>query len=213
MLFKLTSFTRSQLSSVISTGPPTSTIPTLLCSTSIRPNAAIQALTMAETSSARDTSAETASHIPPSPSMIRLVSSAASRLISTARTLAPSLAKSTAVALPLPQPGPLDPAPETSATLSLSRSPMLSSSVGQESLARYEPPLIFDFCDSGTAGKILALEMSTMSRITPATMALGRLGNDFELVVCDHDAGGPMTGQQAADALDEPQAQGGEAAT
>jgi hypothetical protein len=29
--------------------------------------------------------------------------------------------------LPLPQPGPLEPAPETSATLSLSRSPMLSS--------------------------------------------------------------------------------------
>ena len=35
-------------------GPPTSTIPTLLCSTSIRPNAAIQALTMAETWSARE---------------------------------------------------------------------------------------------------------------------------------------------------------------
>jgi hypothetical protein len=40
---------------------------------------------------------------------------------------APSRPKSAAVALPLPQPGPLEPAPETSATFSLSRSPMLSS--------------------------------------------------------------------------------------
>src|SRR5215831_14246335 len=45
MLFRLTSLTRSQLSSVVSTGPPTSTMPTLLCSTSIRPNAATQAST------------------------------------------------------------------------------------------------------------------------------------------------------------------------
>ena len=82
---------------------------------------------MAETSLARDTSAESASQMPPSPSMIRLVSRAASRLISTARTFAPSRAKSTAVALPLPQPGPLDPAPETSATLFLSRSAIDSS--------------------------------------------------------------------------------------
>jgi hypothetical protein len=39
-------------------------------------------------------------------------------LDTTATTFAPSQAKSTAVALPLPQPGPLDPAPETRATLS-----------------------------------------------------------------------------------------------
>src|SRR6516162_1169118 len=49
MLFKLTSLTRSQLSSVVSTGPPTSTIPTLLCSTSILPNAAMPASTIAAT--------------------------------------------------------------------------------------------------------------------------------------------------------------------
>ena len=35
--------------------------------------------------------------------------------------------KSATVALPLPQPGPLEPAPETNVTLCLSRSPMLSS--------------------------------------------------------------------------------------
>jgi len=38
--------------------------------------------------------------------------------------------------------------------------------------------------------------MSAMSKITPATMALGKLGIDFELVVYDHDAGGPMTGRR-----------------
>jgi hypothetical protein len=52
--------------------------------------------------------------------------------------LCPSRANSTAVALPLPHPGPLDPAPETSATLSLSRSPMLSSCVVRRSLARHQ---------------------------------------------------------------------------
>src|SRR5215471_8936389 len=45
--------------------------------------------------------------MPPSASMMRLVSTAASRLMSTATTFAPSRAKSTAVALPLPHPGPL----------------------------------------------------------------------------------------------------------
>ena len=43
-----------------------------------------------------------------------------------------------------------------------------------------------------------------MPRITPATMALVRLGIEFELVVYDHDTGEPMTGQQVADVLGEP---------
>jgi hypothetical protein len=34
------------------------------------------------------------------------------------------------------------------------------------------------------------------SKITPATIGLGKLGIGFELLVYDHDAGGPMTGQQ-----------------
>src|SRR5262249_11345780 len=42
---------------------------------------------------------------PPSASIILLVSSTESRLISAARNFAPSRAKSTAVALPLPHPG------------------------------------------------------------------------------------------------------------
>src|SRR5713226_10299706 len=56
--------------------------------------------------------------------MMPAVSSAAAGLISTQSTLAPSRAKVTAVALPLPQPGPIDPAPTTIATLPLSRSGM-----------------------------------------------------------------------------------------
>src|SRR5579864_2472759 len=54
--------------------------------------------------------------------MIFAVSSAAAPLRSTQNTCAPSRAKVTAVALPLPQPGPIEPAPTTIATLPLSRS-------------------------------------------------------------------------------------------
>src|SRR6202049_1201010 len=53
--------------------------------------------------------------------MIFTVSSAAALLRSTQNTCAPSLAKVTAVALPLPQPGPIEPAPTTIAVLPLSR--------------------------------------------------------------------------------------------
>src|SRR5262245_903763 len=54
--------------------------------------------------------------------MMPTVSSAAAGLRSTQNTCAPSRAKVTAVALPLPQPGPMEPAPTTIATLPLSRS-------------------------------------------------------------------------------------------
>src|SRR6478735_502951 len=53
--------------------------------------------------------------------MIFTVSSAAAPLRSTQNTCAPSRANVTAVALPLPQPGPIEPAPTTIATLPLSR--------------------------------------------------------------------------------------------
>src|SRR5262249_42981152 len=71
------------------------------------------------------TSARCATALPPSAFMIPAVSSAAAEFKSTQNTLAPSRAKRTAVALPLPQPGPIDPAPTTIATLPLSRSGML----------------------------------------------------------------------------------------
>src|SRR5690348_1317871 len=54
--------------------------------------------------------------------MMPTVSSAAAELRSTQKTCAPSRAKVTAVALPLPQPGPIEPAPTTIATLPLRRS-------------------------------------------------------------------------------------------
>jgi hypothetical protein len=54
--------------------------------------------------------------------MIFAVSSAAAPLRSTQNTGAPSRAKVTAVALPFPQPGPIEPAPTTSAVFPLSRS-------------------------------------------------------------------------------------------
>src|SRR5262249_25839024 len=53
--------------------------------------------------------------------MMLTVSSAAAPLRSTQNTCAPSRAKVTAVALPLPQPGPIEPAPTTIAVLPLSR--------------------------------------------------------------------------------------------
>src|ERR1700740_3699523 len=53
--------------------------------------------------------------------MIAAVSSAAAPLRSTQNTCAPSRANVTAVALPLPQPGPIEPAPTTIAVLPLSR--------------------------------------------------------------------------------------------
>src|SRR3954463_14220932 len=53
--------------------------------------------------------------------MIFAVSSAAAALRSTQNTCAPSRANVTAVALPLPQPGPIEPAPTTIAVFPLSR--------------------------------------------------------------------------------------------
>ena len=63
------------------------------------------------------------------------VSSAAARLRSTHITRAPSRAKVTAVHLPLPQPGPLEPAPTTIATLSFNL-PAMSLTPFGVSLAR-----------------------------------------------------------------------------
>jgi hypothetical protein len=54
----------------------------------------------------------------------------------------------------------------------------------------------FHFSDSGAARKILVIEMNAMSRFTPAAIALGRLGIDFELVVYDRHAAGPMTAKK-----------------
>ena len=125
MLLRLTALTRSQLSSVVSTAPPTSKMPTLLYSTSTRPKVSMQCPTIAFTSASSETSARNVTQVPPSPAMIRRVSSAAPGSISTARTLARSRANRTAAALPVPHPGPAVPAPVTIATLSFRRFSMI----------------------------------------------------------------------------------------
>src|ERR1700753_1728993 len=81
----------------------------------------MQAATIPSTSADFETSAVNAVALPPSPAMIFPVSPAAAALRSTQNTCAPSRAKVTAVALPLPQPGPIEPAPTTIAVLPLSR--------------------------------------------------------------------------------------------
>src|SRR5215475_10125105 len=104
-------------------------MPTLLSSASTRPHLARQASTIALTSALFEASHSKAAASPPSLAMRPTVSSAAARLRSTQNTLAPSRAKVTAVHLPLPQPGPLEPAPTTIATLSFSL-PGISSPPG-----------------------------------------------------------------------------------
>src|ERR1700688_4305137 len=77
-------------------------------------------------SAAREASAAKAVALPPSEAMISTVSLAAAALRSTQNTCAPSRAKVTAVALPLLQPGPIEPAPTTIAVFPLSRAIDLS---------------------------------------------------------------------------------------
>ena len=84
----------------------------------MRPNAARQASTMALTAALWVTSHSCVLIVPPNSATRSSVSFIDSPFLSTAKTLAPSRANSTAVARPLPQPGPTQPAPVTSATLS-----------------------------------------------------------------------------------------------
>src|ERR1700686_4378083 len=76
---------------------------------------------MASTSPALAASAVNPVAAPPSGVMISTGSRPAAWLRSTQNPCAPSRAKVTAVALPLPQPGPIEPAPTTIAVLPLSR--------------------------------------------------------------------------------------------
>ena len=129
-LFTLTSNTWSHSSSLSSTGPPVEPMPTLLSRMSTRPHFDMQASTIAFTSAFFAEFASTAKASPPSLAISPTVSSAAARFRSTHSTLAPSRAKVTAVHLPLPQPGPLEPAPTTIATLSFRRPAISSSAFG-----------------------------------------------------------------------------------
>src|SRR5207253_3592837 len=87
---------------------------------SMRPNFFTHACTMLATAAPSVTSQRCVA-MPGALSTVS-VSAAASR--STAKTFAPSSTKRTVVARPLPQPGPIEPAPLMSAALSLSREPI-----------------------------------------------------------------------------------------
>src|SRR4051812_39607688 len=107
---------------------------------------------MASTSPALLTSAVKASAVPPSDRMMAAVSSAAAPLRSTQSTCAPSRANVTAVALPLPQPGPIEPAPTTIAVLPLSRGIEVSlPSCSPDELLRYPGSSFCGFPDAARA--------------------------------------------------------------
>src|SRR5260221_2873906 len=129
---RLMAQTRSKASSVISRGeasPPAMLTPTLLCRMSTRPQRFCAAATASASVCSLVTSASNATQSPPSPATSWAVSVADARLRSTARILAPSRAKRSAVARPLPMPSPgLWPAPTTMAILSARRMAELSPS-------------------------------------------------------------------------------------
>src|ERR1700741_4911794 len=124
-LFRLIATQRSNASSVIassSASPPARLTPTLLCRMSMRPQRASASATIALISASRVTSAWKAAAVPPLAAIRSTVSCADARLRSTHSTLAPSRAKVSAVARPLPIPSPgLCPAPTTIAIRSFSR--------------------------------------------------------------------------------------------
>ncbi len=125
---------------------------------------------MARQSGLRVTSAAKAEARPPSPLMIPAVSSARSTWASTQRTDAPSRAKRMAAALPLPRPGPRDPAPATIATLPVRR-PLTAQFLKALSMCtstRYGPP---EASPRFTAAPI-STPFSTSSPGTPSALAM-----------------------------------------
>src|SRR6201985_1400920 len=124
-LFRLMATQRSKASSVMasnSASPPARLTPTLLYSTSIRPQRFMASSTIALMSASLVTSALQAAAVPCFSAIRSTVSCAESRSRSTHSTLAPSRAKVSAVARPLPMPSPgLWPAPTTMATRSFRR--------------------------------------------------------------------------------------------
>src|SRR5229473_4073514 len=124
-LLRLIATQRSSASSVISSSsasPPARLTPTLLCRMSMRPQRTCASATIASMSASRVTSASKATAVPPLAPIMSTVSWADVRLWSTHSTLAPSRAKVSAVARPLPMPSPgLWPAPTTMAMRSFRR--------------------------------------------------------------------------------------------
>src|SRR5262245_7106693 len=122
MDLRSTAMTWSHSSSVTSKRVLRDSIPTLLCRMSTVLQRSTAACTIASQSALRVTSAAKIAASPPSCVICLAVSSARSSCASTQRTAAPSRAKRMAAALPLPSPGPREPAPATMATLPARRS-------------------------------------------------------------------------------------------
>src|SRR5207244_11005568 len=124
-LFRLIATQRSNASSDMSSSsasPPDRLTPTLLCRMSMRPQRPCASDTIALRSVFWVTSALNAAAVPCLAAIMSTVSWAEARLWSTHNTLAPSRAKVSAVARPLPMPSPgLCPAPTTMATRSFRR--------------------------------------------------------------------------------------------
>src|ERR1700761_4603193 len=124
-LLRLIAMQRSSASSLISSSsasPPDRLTPTLLCRISTRPQRLCASSTIALSSAFLVTSALNATAMPSLAAIMSAVSCAEARLWSTHKTLAPSRAKVSAVARPLPTPSPGDwPAPTTMAIRSFKR--------------------------------------------------------------------------------------------
>src|SRR5712692_10839139 len=120
MVSTLTCMTRRQFSWVSSTTDPRLPMPTLLSRRSRRPKRSSAVLTMPAQSSARVTSARSATASPPWSLIMRTVCSARSISRSTTMTRAPARARRMAAARPLPMPVRAAPAPVTIATFPLS---------------------------------------------------------------------------------------------
>src|ERR1700721_3050778 len=124
-LLRLIATQRSSASSVKSSNsasPPAMLTPTLLCRMSMRPHRFSVSSAMALRSAFFVTSALNATAVPPLAAIMSTVSWADARLRSTHSTRAPSRAKVSAVARPLPMPSPgLWPAPTTMAMRSFKR--------------------------------------------------------------------------------------------
>src|SRR3954462_8977031 len=124
-LLRLIATQRSKASSVRSSNsesPPAMLTPTLLCSISMRPQRLWASATMASMSAFLVTSALKANVVRCPAAIASAGSCGDANLVSTHNTLAPSRAKVSAVARPLPMPSPgLWPAPTTMATRSFRR--------------------------------------------------------------------------------------------
>src|SRR6266849_6561427 len=142
-VLRLESSWRCQASSGNSTGPPAAEPPTLLTRTSIRSWAFTQASTMAETALLSVALHRWDVISPPASRTRSMVSRIESASRSTAKTLAPSRAKITAMARPLPQPGPTQPAPTTIATLPSSLPAMVLIDLDAGGLHHLRPFLDF----------------------------------------------------------------------